>query len=76
MGQLDGRVAVVTGGNGGIGLGLAEALLDAELRIARVDDRDRIALGPRGAHGRGRGGGREHHGEERGLGTGTHHPVP
>ncbi len=29
MGQLDGRVAVVTGGNGGIGLGLAEALLDA-----------------------------------------------
>ena len=29
MGQLDGRVAVVTGGNGGIGFGLAEALLDA-----------------------------------------------
>ena len=29
MGQLDGRVAVVTGGNGGVGFGLAEALLDA-----------------------------------------------
>jgi NAD(P)-dependent dehydrogenase (short-subunit alcohol dehydrogenase family) len=29
MGVLDGRVAVVTGGNGGIGLGLAGALLDA-----------------------------------------------
>jgi NAD(P)-dependent dehydrogenase (short-subunit alcohol dehydrogenase family) len=28
-GQLAGRVAVVTGGNGGIGFGIAEALLDA-----------------------------------------------
>jgi NAD(P)-dependent dehydrogenase (short-subunit alcohol dehydrogenase family) len=27
--QLEGRVAVVTGGNGGIGFGIAEALLDA-----------------------------------------------
>jgi NAD(P)-dependent dehydrogenase (short-subunit alcohol dehydrogenase family) len=29
VGTLDGRVAVVTGGNGGIGFGLAAALLDA-----------------------------------------------
>jgi NAD(P)-dependent dehydrogenase (short-subunit alcohol dehydrogenase family) len=28
-GRLDGRVAVVTGGNGGLGFGFAEALLDA-----------------------------------------------
>ena len=29
MTTLDGRVAIVTGGNGGLGFGFAEALLDA-----------------------------------------------
>ncbi len=47
MGQLDGRVAVVTGGNGGIGFGLAEALLDAGAAVdiwGRDDAKTELAL--------------------------------
>ena len=34
--DLDGKVAIVTGGNGGIGLGLARGLADAGANIAIV----------------------------------------
>ena len=33
MFNLDGRVAIVTGGNGGIGLGMAEGLAQAGAKI-------------------------------------------
>ena len=45
--DLSGRVAVVTGGNGGIGLGIAEALIDAGASVAiwaRKEDKSREAL--------------------------------
>jgi NAD(P)-dependent dehydrogenase (short-subunit alcohol dehydrogenase family) len=47
MGQLDGRVAVVTGGNGGIGFGLASALLDAGAAVdiwGRNEEKTHAAL--------------------------------
>src|SRR5215475_9729794 len=34
MKNLDGRVAFITGGNSGIGLGIAKAFLDAGMRVA------------------------------------------
>ena len=45
--DLAGRVAVVTGGNGGIGLGIAQALIDAGAAVAiwaRNDDKSREAV--------------------------------
>ena len=36
MFNLEGRVAIVTGGNGGIGLGMAEGLAKAGAKIALV----------------------------------------
>ena len=45
--DLSGRVAVVTGGNGGIGLGIASALIDAGAAVAiwaRNDDKSRGAV--------------------------------
>ena len=47
MTDLAGRVAIVTGGNGGIGLGIAEALIDAGAVVAiwaRNEDKSRQAL--------------------------------
>jgi NAD(P)-dependent dehydrogenase (short-subunit alcohol dehydrogenase family) len=47
MTDLTGRVAVVTGGNGGIGLGIAEALVDAGASVAlwaRNEDKSRDAV--------------------------------
>jgi NAD(P)-dependent dehydrogenase (short-subunit alcohol dehydrogenase family) len=46
-GQLDARVAIVTGGNGGIGFGIAEALLDAGAAVdiwARDEDKTAAAI--------------------------------
>ena len=45
--NLSGRVALVTGGNGGIGLGMAEGLARAGARVmiaARDESKSRIAL--------------------------------
>ena len=47
MTDLTGRVAVVTGGNGGIGLGIAEALVDAGAVVAlwaRNEEKSRDAV--------------------------------
>ncbi len=54
MTDLAGRVAVVTGGNGGIGLGIAEALIDAGAAVAiwaRSDEKSREALATLNANG-------------------------
>ena len=41
--DLDGRVAVVTGGAGGIGLATAQRMLESGARVA-IWDRDRASL--------------------------------
>jgi NAD(P)-dependent dehydrogenase (short-subunit alcohol dehydrogenase family) len=55
MFDLSGRVAVVTGGNGGIGLGMAHALAEAGADLAvwgRNVDKNEAAVAELGAHGR------------------------
>ena len=55
MADLTGRVAVVTGGNGGIGLGMADALARAGADIAvwgRNEDKNAAAVETLRAHGR------------------------
>lgn len=55
MADLDGRVVVVTGGNGGIGLGMADALARAGADIAvwgRNAEKNAAAADQLGAHGR------------------------
>jgi NAD(P)-dependent dehydrogenase (short-subunit alcohol dehydrogenase family) len=54
MADLSGRVAVVTGGNGGIGLGMADALARAGADVAvwgRNPDKNSAAAEQLGAHG-------------------------
>lgn len=54
MAQLDGLVAVVTGGNGGIGLGMARALAEAGADVAiwgRNEDKNATALAELAATG-------------------------
>ncbi|MFW5633620.1 MAG: SDR family NAD(P)-dependent oxidoreductase [Erythrobacter sp.] len=54
--DLSGRVAVVTGGNGGLGLGMARGLVKAGARVAiwaRNEEKNAAALEELGALGRG-----------------------
>jgi len=45
MSELEGKVAIVTGGNGGIGLGMAKGLARAGARVVVADAGDHVGDG-------------------------------